>query len=753
MVLTHAVEISVAHAASQGSNMAAPKDLALTVKSFSTQTERQALLDAADIAGLNVLQLVDENTAAALQYAMDKKFDDGEQLILFYNLGASALQVSLVRFYSYDAPQKFGKPKPSPALEVLAKTYDATLGGEALDSVLVEYLADQFNHIWKKGDVRTVPRAMTKLRIQANKIKHVLSANMEIPVHMDSLHDDISLSTHVTREQLETLAAPVLARATQPLLDCLAAANKTVSDLTAVELIGGGMRVPRVQSDISKALGVDQNETLKDLVGLHMNADESMALGASFVAANLSTAFRVRHIGVTDIYPWEVAVALSDDGDEAWSKEATIFKEGSKMGIKKTIAFTHDKDVHCELDYADAESLPAGTEAALGRYDVSGVADFAKEMEEKGLGKPKVSLQFELSNSGIVGLVKAEAAVEETYTVEEEVEVEEEDAETKDAKEKSDTNETDGTEESTKKAKKTVTVEKVGFEFGCGLLAPRTRPDSHTQLAFLSKEKKRQIKKALSVKASFVTRVQPYSDELMIESKEKLSAMAEKDRERVLLEEAKNKVESYIYFVKNKLEDDADAIGKVSNKKQREEAKKLAEAAEEWLYEDGYNADLKTMQSKYLELSEPFDKILLRLSETTARPEAITAMSKKLDEVEALMKKWEESKPQITEEERKDVLDQVEEVRKWIAEKEGKQAKKKAHEEPAFLSEEVPLQTKKLEAMVLRLSKKPKPKPVKTEETPSNETANATEPEGEESVEDADNSTEANETVEEEDEL
>lgn len=468
MVLTHAVDISVAYAAEHGSTIAPPKDCVLTVPSYATEHERRALLDAADLAELNVLTLIDENTAAALHYAMDKKFDDGEQVLLFYNLGASALQVSLIRFYSYDAPQKFGKPKPTPALEVLAKAWDATLGGSAFDHLLVEYLADQFNHAWDKTgrrqtkDVRAFPRAMTKLRLQANKIKHVLSANTEIPVYMDAVHDDVSLQTTVTREQLEDMAGALLERAVAPLHKVLAIANKTIADVTGIELIGGGMRIPRVQTELSKTVG--------DLeLGLHINADESMALGAAFAGANISTAFRVRQVGLTDVNPFPISVTLEDmpsakSDEEDWKKEAVVFKSFGKLGVKKTIAFTHDRDVRCGLDYVEDEMLPAGTKLTLERYNISGVEDFAAEMAKKDLGKPKVSLQFELSASGITQLVKAEASVEETYTVEEEVEVDDEDAAGEAATEDANATEANLTETNATKAdkpKKTIKVEKV----------------------------------------------------------------------------------------------------------------------------------------------------------------------------------------------------------------------------------------------------------------------------------------------------
>merc|ERR1712232_434199 len=134
--------------------------------------------------------------------------------------------------------------------------------------------------------------------------------------------------------------------------------------------------------------------------------------------------FKVRHVGMIDVNPFPVKVSLSElaeekstsgwfgskkvesTDEEVWSKEATIFKSFGRMGVKKTLAFTRDSNVHVAIDYADLELLPEGTQQEIVRYSVTGVSEFAKEMEEKGLGKPKVSLQFELSTSGITFLIK-----------------------------------------------------------------------------------------------------------------------------------------------------------------------------------------------------------------------------------------------------------------------------------------------------------------------------------------------------------
>ncbi len=137
-------------------------------------------------------------------------------------------------------------------------------------------------------------------------------------------------------------------------------------------------------------------------------------------------------------------------------------------------------------------------------------------------------------------------------------------------------------------------------------------------------------RRLLIVTPYYIGKIQPYSTQLLLESKSKLQAIERKDRERVLLEEARNKVESYIYHIKNKLVDNEEAIAKVSTEEQRAEISKLADDAEEWMYDEGAKANLTVMVDKYAELSTPAEKIFLRVAEMTARPEAILALQAKL---------------------------------------------------------------------------------------------------------------------------
>lgn len=219
----------------------------------------------------------------------------------------------------------------------------------------------------------------------------------------------------------------------------------------------------------------------------------------------------------------------------------------------------------------------------------------------------------------------------------------------------------------------------------------------------------------------------------MAESKAKLDALAQKDKERMMLEEAKNKYEGYIYFIRNKLVDDEEDINKISTEEQREALRKSAEEAEDWMFDEGFSADLKTYEAKYEELSAPAEKVFFRAAELSARPKAIKALTSKLDKVGDLMKKWETTMTHITEEERQEVLDKVEEARKWVEEKVAEQEKADQTADPVFTSEEVPGQTKKIESIVGRLMKKPKPKPEKKNETDAEKNETTSEGESTES--------------------
>jgi hypothetical protein len=364
----------------------------------------------------------------------------------------------------------------------------------------------------------------------------------------------------------------------------------------------------------------------------------------------------------------------------------------------------------------------------IAKYNISGISVFAGEMAEKGLGKPKVALQFELSMSGIPELIRAEASVEETIMVTEEIEVDEEEDVTKDEEEKKEEAAPAEGEE-----------EKEGDEAAAGEDKKEDeKPKKKKKVKkTVEKEKKKTHKRKLDVSKYHTGRIQPYSDEIREASKAKLESLAAKDRTRIELEEAKNDFESYIYHVKNKLMDDEEELKKISTDEQRETLREMAVEANDWLEDEGWDSDLVTYQTRLADLSAPAKEMFHRLAELVKRPEAIAAVRKTLSKVEDLMNKWETTMPQVTEEERGDVMAKVEEARKWVYDKEDAQAAANPWEPVAFNSADVPGQTKSLEKLVAKLSKRPKPKPVVVEKNETDDKA-----EDENSAEDLDDAAE-----------
>ncbi|GMI02012.1 hypothetical protein TrST_g6123 [Triparma strigata] len=759
MVLGHARDFTSAFTSDgKATKDPLPKDAVLTVPSFYTQNERTALLTAAELAGLNVLSLIDENTAAALHYGMDRVVPTGEtETVMFYNLGATSTQVSVVQYSSYTVKEA-GKNKTVGAFEVKSKAWDETCGGTAFDDVIVNYLAGEFNKQWGKGDVKEVPRAMTKLRVQAQKVKEVLSANNKIPIYMEGLHDDLDFKSSLTREDFEAMASDLFDRSSVPISKALTAAGMKIEDIDAIELVGGGMRVPKVQKALEKVTGDKE-------LGMHINSDESMALGAAFHGANISTAFRVRKVGMTDVTMFPVGVRLSSmeaeskggwfggkkkdkkddkEEEEAWSKQATIFKEFGKMGVKKTIAFTHDSDVAVEVVYEESDYLPAGTSSDIVKYNITGVEKFAADMVKKGLGAPKVSIQFELSGSGIVKLLKAEATVEETVEVEVEEEVEdpdavdeEEEVEEEEVEEEEPVAEEEAAEEEEKKEETEKEAEAASEADADSEEKEKEKEKEEeketkkkdtkkkkkkpkkkkTKTIKVMKEQKKVHKETLVIDEYYTSKIAPYSKTIMKESIDKLAELAAQDKIRHDLEEAKNALESKVYSIKNYVTEHEEELDQISTAEQREELVALASSTEEWLYDDGYDAEKEAFVSKLAELEAPAEAMFFRLAELTKRPAAVQKCKERLEKMRALMTKWETTMEQVTEEERADVFEKIEKIEKWLEQKLDEQSKLEKWDQPAFKSSEVAPQSKSLELLVTRLSKKPKPKVEKKNET------------------------------------
>ena len=337
-------------------------EIVLSVPAWFTDIQRRALMDAAEIAGLKLLRLMNDTTAAALGYGITKlDLPTGEEKprrVAFIDIGHSNYTCSIVEF-------KKGE------LTVKSTAYDRHFGGRDFDKALVDHFAAEFKDKYKI-DIKSNGKAMVRVGAAAEKLKKILSANQQAPLNIESLMNDVDVHTIMTREELEKLVEPLLQRVHVPLEHALAEAKLKVEDIDIIELVGGCTRVPALKERIQKFFGKGLSFTL--------NQDEAIARGCAFSCAILSPVFRVRDFVIHDIvnYPIEFTWEKSPDiPDEDTS--LTVFNKGNVMPSTKILTFYRKESFQLEAKYAKPELLPGKINPWIGRFSVKGVKADSKD--------------------------------------------------------------------------------------------------------------------------------------------------------------------------------------------------------------------------------------------------------------------------------------------------------------------------------------------------------------------------------------
>lgn len=337
-------------------------DIVISVPAWFTDVQRRSLMDAAEIAGLKVLRLINDTTATALGYGITKldlpTAEEKPRRVAFVDIGHSNYTCSIVEF-------KKGE------LAVKATAWDRHFGGRNFDKALVDHFAKEFKEKYKI-DIYTNPKAVVRVTAAAEKLKKILSANAQAPISIESLMNDVDVQAVMRRDELEELLQPLLERATGPLEQALAEAKLKIEDIDAVEMVGGCTRVPSLKEKISKFFNKPLSFTL--------NQDEAVARGCAFSCAILSPVFRVRDFSVHDIvnYPIEFSWEQSPDiPDEDTS--LTVFNKGNVMPSTKILTFYRKQPFDLEAKYAKPEQLPGKLNPWIGRFSVKGVKADSKD--------------------------------------------------------------------------------------------------------------------------------------------------------------------------------------------------------------------------------------------------------------------------------------------------------------------------------------------------------------------------------------
>ncbi|KAI7883842.1 heat shock protein 70 family [Mucor mucedo] len=676
------------------------KDVVITVTPFANQYERQSILDAAELAGLNVLSLMHDETAVALNFAVNREIGKTAENHIFYDMGAGSTVASIVTFSNVETKEG-KKTRTAPQLEVRGVGFDRTLGGHELDVRLQTLLADGFMKINKasvKGDIKSSDSAMTRLLKEANRVKQILSANTETTASIENLHEGLDFKLKVTRAELENICKDLIARVRSPIEDALKAANMTVDDIDSVVLVGGGVRVPSVQGQLVDLVGAQK-------IAKNVNADEAAVLGAAFRGASLSNQFRLsKQISIKDVtlFPIQVAYTPENKGKEAKAAvHTTLFEKFGTIGTRKIMTFNRVSDFEFELAYG--KDANAGMDD-IAKVKISGLTEAMKKHKDDIKASeipPKVRVTFELSNSGMISVPEATLQLGK-LTFKEKV--------------KSFFGGKDGNAEE-KKTEGDAKQNETATE------------DAKTKTATTEEPKESvSITKVPLVIEYTPTGIIPLSEKDKAIAKQRINELDIMDNKKKLREESRNALETFVYRVQDFLYNDVVEI--VAAEQEVEKFRELLSEISEWIYDEGEHADTHVYTSKLKELQSIENPIQHRVREYNQRQNNIDHVSTtaKLarDFVNSIRAKEEEARYH-TEEELEGLMDATEKVEKWMAEQVEAQKKLAETEDPVIVTSKVAEKVKAVEEHLMKLLSKKKPKKVvqpKKEEEPveTNET-------------------------------
>ncbi|TFK20742.1 heat shock protein [Coprinopsis marcescibilis] len=341
-------------------------DVVISVPGWYTDVQRRALLDAAAIANLNVLRLINDTTATALGYGITKSDlpePENPRHVVFVDCGHAELSVSVIAFAKGQ-------------LTVKATAYENNLGGRDIDWALVKHFSEEFTTKYKI-DVLAHPKAVFRLTAGCEKLKKILSANSEANLSVESIMTDVDASSKLNREQFEELIAPLLERIKAPIERAIRDSGLSPEQIDAVELVGGTTRVPAVKQKISEACG-------GRALSYTLNQDEAVARGATFACAMLSPTFRVRDFSIHDVNHFPIKVQwehVPDDQDE--DTELLVFPQGNSIPSTKVLSFYRKEAFTISSVYADPQLLPGSINPWISNFT-------AKDVPVQANGDPAV---------------------------------------------------------------------------------------------------------------------------------------------------------------------------------------------------------------------------------------------------------------------------------------------------------------------------------------------------------------------------
>ncbi|XP_059208451.1 heat shock 70 kDa protein 4a [Centropristis striata] len=658
-------------------------DCVISVPSYFTDADRRSVLDAAQIAGLNCLRLMNETTAVTLAYGIYKQDlpapEEKPRIVVFVDVGHSGYQVSVCAFNK-------GK------LKILATAFDSELGGKDFDAILVNHFCEEFGKKYKL-DVKTKPRALVRLHQECEKLKKLMSANSsDLPLNIECFMNDIDVSSKLNRGQFEEMCAGLLAKVEGPLRSVMEQAKLKREDIYAVEIVGGASRIPAIKERISKFFGKELSTTL--------NADEAVARGCALQCAILSPAFKVREFSITDVVPYSISLKWNSAAEEGLS-DCEVFPKNHAAPFSKVLTFYRKEPFNLEGYYNNPKELPYPN-TAIGRFLIQNVVPQASGECAKVKVKVRVNVHgmFSVSSASLIEVLKTAEGDEPMDT--EQTGKEEENKMQVDQEDQKQQTGDNGDKKSEAEEMETTDDGKPG------------KKNDQPPQAKKPKVKTKTVD--LPIENSLHWQLPNDVLNLFVENEGKMIMQDKLEKER---NDAKNNVEEYVYDMRDKLHG---LLEKFVNEADRDTFSLKLEDTENWLYEDGEDQQKQVYIDKLAELKKMGQPICERYMEAEERPKAFEELGRQIQMYMKVIESYkakDELYDHLDELEVMRVDKQVKEAMVWLNGKMNQQNNQDLTLDPVIKVTEIQAKTRELYTACNQVLSKPKPKvePPKEEKT------------------------------------